>query len=184
MAKLVSKTYGEALFELAVEEGKEEELLQEIKELKEILDANPDFGKLMNHPRILKEEKLKVVEDVFRGHISEELLGFLHLVVMKDRYSQIDAILDYFTDEVKKEKGIGVAYVSTACCIDEAKKKEIEKRLLETTHFKKMEMHYQVEEDLIGGMVIRIGDRVVDSSVKTKLYELQRQLLKVQLSSN
>ena len=42
-------------------------------------------------------------------------------------------------------------------------------------------MHYQVEEDLIGGMVIRIGDRVVDSSVKTKLFELQRELLKVQL---
>ncbi len=181
MAKLVSKTYGEALFELAVEEGKEEEFLQEIKALKEILDANPDFGKLMNHPKILKEEKLKVVEEVFKGHISTELLGFLHLVVAKDRYSEIDAILDYFIDEVKKEKGIGVAYVSTACGIDEAKKKEIEERLLATTHFKKMEMHYQVEEDLIGGMVIRIGDRVVDSSVKTKLYELQRQLLKVQL---
>ena len=44
-----------------------------------------------------------------------------------------------------------------------------------------MEMHYQVDEDLIGGMVIRIGDRVVDSSVRTKLFELQRELLKVQL---
>ena len=169
MAKLVSKTYGEALFELAVEEGKEEEFLQEIESLKEILDANPDFGKLMNHPKILKEEKLKVVEEVFKGHISKELLGFLHIV------------LDYFIDEVKKESGIGVAYVSTACGINEAQNKEIEERLLATTHFKKMEMHYQVEDDLIGGMVIRIGDRVVDSSVKAKLYELQRQLLRVQL---
>ena len=102
MAKLVSKTYGEALFELAVEEGKEEEFLQEIESLKEILDANPDFGKLMNHPKILKEEKLKVVEEVFKGHISKELLGFLHIVVAKDRYPEIDAILDYFIDEVKK----------------------------------------------------------------------------------
>ena len=89
MAKLVSKTYGEALFELAVEEGKEEEFLQEIESLKEILDANPDFGKLMNHPKILKEEKLKVVEEVFKGHISKELLGFLHIVVAKDRYPEI-----------------------------------------------------------------------------------------------
>ena len=181
MAKLVSKTYGEALFELAVEEGQDEEFLQEIEALKKILDTNPDFGKLMNHPNILKEEKLKVVEEVFKGHISRELIGFLHVVVTKDRYSEIDAILNYFIDEEKKKKGIGVVYVSTAYSIDEAKKKEIEERLLATTHFKKMEMHYQVEEDLIGGMVIRIGDRVVDSSVKTKLYELQRQLLKVQL---
>lgn len=131
MAKLVSKTYGEALFELAVEEGKEEEFLQEIESLKEILDANPDFGKLMNHPKILKEEKLKVVEEVFKGHISRELLGFLHLVVAKDRYPEIDAILNYFIDEVKKEKGIGVAYVSTACGIDEAKRKKLKNDCLQ-----------------------------------------------------
>lgn len=181
MAKLVSKTYGEALFELAVEEGREEEFLEEIEALKGILDSNPDFGRLMNHPKILKEEKLQVLKEVFEGQISKELLGFLHLIVVKDRYAQIDEILSYFVDEIKKHKGIGVAYVSTACSIDEAKAKEIEERLLATTHFRKMEMHYQVEEDLIGGMVIRIGDRVVDSSVKTKLYELERQLLKVQL---
>lgn len=181
MAKLVSKTYGEALFELAVEEGKEDEFFEEIQELKSILDANPDFAKLMNHPKILKEEKLKVLEEVFQGRVSKEILGFLYLIVSKDRYSEIDHILTFFIDEIKKKKGIGVAYVSTAAMIDEAKKKEIEDKLLATTKFQKMEMHYQVEEDLIGGMVIRIGDRVVDSSVKTRLYELQRQLLKVQL---
>ena len=181
MAKLVSTTYGEALFELAVEEGREDEFLSEIAQLKELLDANPDFGKLMNHPKILKEEKLKVLEEVFGGRISKELLGFLHLVVSKDRYGDIDAILDFFISEVKKLKGIGIAYVTTAADLNEAKKKEIEAKLLATTSFQKMEMHYQVDEDLIGGMVIRIGDRVVDSSVRTKLFELQRELLKVQL---
>ncbi|MDO4463564.1 MAG: ATP synthase F1 subunit delta [Bacillota bacterium] len=181
MAKLVSTTYGEALFELAVEEGREEEFLSEVAQLKSLLDENPDFGKLMNHPKILKEEKLKVLEEVFGGRISKELLGFLHLVVSKDRYGDIDAILDFFISEVKKLKGIGIAYVTTAADLNEAKKKEIEAKLLATTSFQKMEMHYQVDEDLIGGMVIRIGDRVVDSSVRTKLFELQRELLKVQL---
>ena len=181
MAKLVSTTYGAALFELAVEEGREEEFLSEVAQLKSLLDENPDFGKLMNHPKILKEEKLKVLEEVFGGRISKELLGFLHLVVSKDRYGDIDAILDFFISEVKKLKGIGIAYVTTAADLNEAKKKEIEAKLLATTSFQKMEMHYQVDEDLIGGMVIRIGDRVVDSSVRTKLFELQRELLKVQL---
>ena len=76
---------------------------------------------------------------------------------------------------------LGVAYVTTALALSEAKKKEIEDRLLSTTSFKKMEMHYQVEEDLIGGMVIRIGDRVVDSSVRSKLFKMQRELLKTQI---
>ena len=71
--------------------------------------------------------------------------------------------------------------MTTALALTEAKKKEIEDRLLSTTSFKKMEMHYQVEEDLIGGMVIRIGDRVVDSSVRSKLFKMQRELLKTQI---
>lgn len=181
MAKLVGTTYGGALFELAVEEGREDEFLAEITQLKELLKENPDFGKLMDHPKILKEDKLKVLEEVFKGRISEELLGFLYLIVSKDRYSEIDSILNYFIDEVKSLKGIGIAYVTTAIDLSEVKKKEVEERLLATTSFKKMEMHYQVDEDLIGGMVIRIGDRVVDSSVKNKLFELQRELLKVQI---
>lgn len=179
MAKLVSKTYGEALFELAVEESREDEFLAEIVALRAILDENPDFGKLMNHPKILKEEKLEVISQVFQGRISDELRGFLHLVVSKDRYSEIDAILDYFVDEVKRLKGIGIAYVTTAIHLTEAKKKEIESKLLATTSFQKMEMHFSVDEDLIGGMVIRIGDRVIDSSIQTSLFEMRRQLLKV-----
>ena len=148
---------------------------------KGILKENPEFGSLMNHPKILKEEKLKVLEDVFSGRISRELLGFLHLVVAKDRYGEIDGILDFFIGKVKQHQGIGIANVATAVSLNEDQKKEIENKLLATTPFDRMEMHYQVEEDLIGGMVIRIGDRVVDSSVKTKLFELQRELLKVQL---
>ena len=157
MAKLVGATYGEALFELAVDEGKENELLDEVCALKELLSENPDFGSLMNHPKVLKEEKLKVLENVFDGRLSKELLGFLHLIVSKDRYGEIDSILDFFISEVKRVKGIGIAYVTTAMDLNEAKKTEIEQKLLSTTSFTKMEMHYQVDEDLIGGMVIRIG---------------------------
>lgn len=178
MAKLVSKTYGEALFELAVEEGREDNLLEEIMALKKILKENPDFEKLMNHPKILKEDKLAVLDRVFKGELSDELTGFLRIIVTKDRYKEIDAILDYIILEIKKKKGIGIAYVTTAVPLNEAKQKEVEQKLLATTAFKKMEMHFQVEEELIGGVIIRIGDRVVDSSIRTKLYEMRRQLLK------
>ena len=135
----------------------------------------------MNHPKVLKEDKLEVLEAVFKGRVSEELVGFLHLIVSKDRYGEIDSILDYFINEVKQVKGIGVAYVATARDLSEAKKKEGEQKLLSTTSFTRMEMHYQVDESLIGGMVIRIGDRVVDSSIRSKLSGLERELLKVQL---
>ena len=181
MAKLISKTYGDALFELAVEKDKVDVLLEEIEQLQEVLAKNNEFGKLMNHPKIIKEEKIQVAKDVFEGRISEELLGFLTIIITKDRYKDIDAILEYFVAEVKRYKGIGIATVTTAVPLKEEQCKKIEQRLLDTTQYTKMEMHYDLDESLIGGMVVRIGDRVVDSSIKTKLSELQKELLKVQL---
>ena len=181
MAKLISKTYGDALFELAVEEEKVDVLLGEITQLQEVLAANEEFGRLMNHPKIIKEEKIQVARNVFGGRVSDELLGFLTIIISKDRYRDIDAILDYFIAEVKRYKGIGVAMVTTAVPLKDEQCKKIEQRLLDTTEYAKMEMHYNLDQSLIGGMVIRIGDRVVDSSIKTKLSELQKDLLKIQI---
>ena len=181
MAKLISKTYGDALFSLAVEESKVDVLLEEIEQLQEILRENQEFDKLMEHPKINKEEKLSVTESVFKGRVSDELLGFLTIVISKDRYQDMDEILSYFIDEVKRYKGIGIATVTTAVPLKEEQCKKIEQRLLDTTQYKSMEMHYETDGSLIGGMVIRIGDRVVDSSISTKLNELQRELLQVQI---
>lgn len=181
MAKLVSKTYGEALFELAVEEGKEDALLEEVSAIKKVLDENPDFSKIMDHPKILKEDKLETLENVFKGRISEDLLGFLHLIVLKDRYSEIDSILEYFIEEIKNLKGIGKAVVTTAVILDDDAKTKVYDKLVETTKYNSMEIEYEVDETIIGGMIIRIGDRVVDSSIQTKLNKLQRELLQIQV---
>ncbi len=181
MAKLISKTYGDALFELAVEEEKVDVLSEEILEVKKVLDENQEFGRLMNHPKIIKEEKIQLAQQVFGDRISKEIMGFLTIIISKDRYRNIDEILDYFIAEVKKYKGIGVATVTTAVPLKEEQRKSVEKKLLDTTEYKSMEMHYETDASLIGGMIIRIGDRVVDSSIRTKLTELERTLLKVQV---
>ena len=82
MAKLISKTYGDALFELAVEKNKVDVLFGEIGQLKEVLSENDEFGRLMNHPKIIKEEKIQVAKNVFEGRISDELLGFITIIIM------------------------------------------------------------------------------------------------------
>ena len=111
MAKLVSQTYGEALFELAMEQDKIDVFTEEIDVISEVLAKNPDFSKLMNHPKIDKENKLEIVDNVFLGRIDKELVGFLRLLITKGRYADLDSILQYFRNAVKEEKGIGVAYV-------------------------------------------------------------------------
>ena len=183
MAKLVTKTYADALFTLATEEKRVDEIYDEILVLKEVLAQNPDLSKLMNHPNIDKEEKLNTISGIFKGRVSDEVLGFLIQIVTKDRYNEIDGILDCFIDEVKDYKKIGVAYVITPNELSEAQKARVKKRLLETAGYAEMEINYSIDESLIGGMKIRIGDRVVDSSVSTKLNRLASSLRKLQLDN-
>ena len=181
MAKLVSKTYGDAMFELAKEENRLDDFYQETRELIKILDENEELIQLMTHPQVLKEEKIKVMEEIFHGRISAELVGLFRMMVEKDRFGDVRQVLDYFIDQVKEEKQIGTAYVTSAMDLTQNQKDAVEKRLLETTKYETFEMHYDTDATLIGGMVIRIGDRVVDSSIRTKLDRLTAELSKIQL---
>ena len=183
MAKLVSKTYGEALYEIAMESGVDRagELLEEIRGIRELLAANPQFDELMKHPGIPKQDKLQVVDNVFKGRVSDELTGLFEVVVSKERYGDLPAIFAHFIERVKEQQRVGVAYVTTAVPLSAAQRSAVEAKLLETGGYRKMELNYQVDTSIIGGMIIRIGDRVVDSSVRTKLNGLTKQLLQIQL---
>jgi F-type H+-transporting ATPase subunit delta len=181
MAKLISKTYGEALYEVATETGREEEFLNELNEVVKVMEDNADFGRLILHPSIPKQEKLRFTGEVFRGRLSDEMVGFLLTLVEKERFSSLKAIAEYYTQRYKEAKGIGVAYVTTPSPLGDAGRASVEAKLLETTDYKQMEMHYETDPDLIGGIIIRIGDRVADGSVRNKLNELKQELLQVQL---
>lgn len=183
MAKLVSKTYGDALLELAKETGKEDLFLEEAEGIKKVLIENVDFVKMMNHPQISREEKEVVIENVFKGRVSDDMTGFLRLLVTNGRFSELESVLDYVIAEIKDYKKIGVAYVSTPLELSDKQKADVEKKLLDTTGYTKMEMNYSIDESLIGGMTIRIKDRVVDSSIKTKLLQLKKELKQIKLDA-
>lgn len=182
MAKLVSKTYGDALFAVAKESNRIDEFFEEVQGLLEVIESSNDLNQLMDSPKIVKEEKEKIIETAFENRVSKEIIGLMRLLIAKDHYGDMPSVLEHFIALVKEEKKIGIAYVTTAVKLDGGQKQEVEKKLLETTKYTSFEMHYTCDETLIGGMVIRIGDRVVDSSIKTKLYELSRNLKNIQLA--
>lgn len=181
MAKLIEKVYGEALFELALEEGRMESLLQEVQEVKQVLLANPELAKLMQHPGVPEDEKEQILEEIWGERVSREITGLMLLLLKKEHYKELPQVLDYFIAQVQEKEKIGIAYVKTAVPLSKEQESRVEKRLLETTSYKSFEMHFDVDASLIGGMVIRIGDRVLDSSVRTKLQNLSRQLYQVRV---
>ena len=182
MAKLVSKTYGQALFELALEENALEQILEEEAFVKEVFAENEDLVTLLNHPKISKDEKIQVVENSFKGKISDTMVGFLVTVVTKERYDELNNIFQYLEEKVKEYKNIGVVSVTTAVKLTEEQKVQLTNRLLEVTSFKQLEFNYEVNPDIIGGMILRIGDRVVDSSIRTEIDQMAKSLSKIQLS--
>ena len=102
-------------------------------------------------------------------------------LVTKERYGSLKAIFAYFTELVRESEGMGTAYVSTAVELTKEQKQAVREKLLQTTSYQSFDVYYHVDPTLIGGMVIRVGDRVVDSSIRTKLEDMKKQLLNIQL---
>jgi F-type H+-transporting ATPase subunit delta len=182
MAKLVSKVYGDALFEEALRKQEVDALFEEVRGLQAVWRENQSLAELLDNPKIVKEEKNGIIKNIFDGRVSDDLMGFLAVVVGKGRQKEIPAICEYFINAVKEYKKIGVAHVTSAVELNKGQKARLLEKLLDTTRYVDFEMDYQIDPSIIGGMVIRIGDRVVDSSIKTQIYELRRSLLKLQLA--
>ena len=182
MAKLVEGSYGDALFELALEQNNLDSIAEQVDVLAQSFAGNPELLKLLNHPKISKEEKVSVIENIFKGRFSDDIVGFLVIITEKDRGAEIEGILNYFQAKVREYKKIGVARVVSATGLNADQKAKIEAKLLQQTSYESFEVEYSVDASLIGGMVIRIGDRVVDSSIRTKLDTMTKNLRKVSLS--
>ena len=183
MAKLVAKTYGEALFQLALENGELDLIHEEIQVAFEVLKKSDDLIRFLNHPNVSKDEKINALEEMFQGKFSNTTIGFFVIIVEKGRYNELYSIFEYFIQLVREHKKFGTAYVASATELTMEQKEKIENKLLKTTDYISIDMEYSVDPSLLGGLVIRIGDRVVDSSLRLKLDLLKKELLKIQLAN-
>ena len=183
MAKLVSKVYGDALFSLALEENKLESLWKETAQMQQILKENPEFLSVLRHPEVPQKKKISAFAEVFGQDVSKEIMGLLNVMVKKGRVREIHSVLEYCDTQVKEYLKIGVVEVATPMPLSEEQKKQIENKLLEVSEYETVSVDYRIEKSLLGGIVIRIGNRVLDNSIRSKLDRMTRELSKVKLSS-
>lgn len=177
MAGVASTVYGLALFELAKEKRKLEELYPQVVMVRELIIENDEILSLFENPKITVSEKKEIVEEVFKGRVDDMITGCLMTAVDKRRYDEIIPLLEYFILAYKQEKHIGILHVTSAYELDADTKKKIENRIISVTDYVSLEADYTVDKSIIGGLVLRIGDRVVDSSIKRSLEDLKSGLL-------
>ena len=176
MAKLVSKVYGDAYVSVVSEKNNLIDALEEIKSVKNIFTENNEIMGLLDSPKMDDEEKVSFLKGIFEHHISDDSMGLLLTVIEKKRQAELSAIFDYIIDCIKELLLIGKATITTALPLDDAKKERIVEELIKSSRYKSLEAKFIVDESILGGIVIRIGDRVVDSSVKTRIEKMRKML--------
>lgn len=178
MVELVATRYGTAMFELALETNQVELIRDQLTWVKEVLSTETEFYRLLNHPKVTMNNKIKMVEDTFSEHVSKDIIGLFVIVIRKGRASELMDIMDYCLEEIERHLGIVQAYVESAVSLTDKQVEAIQKKLEDSTK-KKVILHVSVNEDLIGGLVIRIGDRIVDNSIRGKMDTITKELLLV-----
>lgn len=181
MAQLVIKRYATALFDIAKEKEAIDAFEEQVKTIYEIIKQQPEFISLLDHKRISHEEKIKLLETTFEGRVNNELVGLLILLVTKKRQIYILDILQEFLRLVKEAKGQVKATLTSAIPLSNEQLAQIKAKLEKSTQ-KTIELETVIDKSIIGGMIIRVGDKVVDSSIKGKLNGLKSQLSNLRLA--
>ena len=117
-----------------------------------------------------------MVDAVFAGNADPLITGAISALLEKGHGRELANVLERFTDLALEEEKIGVAKVCSAVELSDDQKERIRKKLLDTTDYTSMRIRYEVDPKLIGGLIIQLGDRVVDSSLSSKLAKMRRDL--------
>lgn len=175
MSTKAAKRYANAFLGLAIEEDILEKTKEDMLLIKNTIDASSDLQLFLKNPIIKKDHKRTAVKKIFEGKIQDITFELYELLARKDRESLLEDISKKFIELYNQHKGIIKVGVTSANKLEEAQLKALKKNIERTTG-KKVEFKTNVEEELIGGLRIRIEDTVVDGSVKYKLSQLKERL--------
>ncbi|MCW3075819.1 MAG: synthase delta subunit [Bacteroidetes bacterium] len=172
---IVASRYAKSLLDLAVETKQLEEVIKDMRLVKEVCSQNSDFETMLQSPIVKTDKKQAIFKAVFGGKISKTTLAFLNLIAVKRREGYLPAIAKSFDEHYKLYKNITTVKVTSAITLDEKLKNQV-MELVKKTVNGDIELIEKVDASLIGGFVLTIDDKQVDQSVKRKLNDLRKTL--------
>ena len=172
-----SKSYALALYELAKETSDLPSVEEGMKAIDKLIRENSDFKEMILSPTISKENKQEVIFSIAdKNNFSQTLKKFLGFVAIKNRLFFLSKIIDSFLNLVSNEKGELKAKLISSKKLSIEEKQKINNEL--SKDFKsQLDINYKHDPDLIAGLIIQIGSVMVDTSIKTKLKKLEKNML-------
>lgn len=172
---IIVDRYAKAMMELADRQNLHDDINRDLYLLKDLVKSNGELTALIEHPLISSEDKKDVLEQILNGEITESVLNLVRVLADGNRLLIMPLIADYYNAILSKKRNIDTAEVITALPIDETTLERV-KQKLENLFQKKVNVKSLVDEAIIAGMVIKISDKVIDGSVKTKFDNMKKQL--------
>ena len=162
---------------MAEEKNKVDEFMNDLETICNLIDNDKDFFTVIKHPQISTRKKKEIFINIFKDKIDEELLSFLLILIEKKRISHIRKKLDQMKEIYLEKHNTLEAVVKSAVPLLDEEVNQL-KGKIETKYNKKIQMKLVVDKTLLGGLYVRVGDDVIDGTVKSKLDEMKEIMLK------
>jgi F-type H+-transporting ATPase subunit delta len=168
--------YARALLQLANESKQADPIRQELKALREILDANPTFATLLGDLGVSESTRGRLIQRTFNGRVSPTLMNFLGLLNSKGRVGLLREIIDTYEDLMEEQIGNVEVDVTVAQRLTPEQLEQVRQRVSKALG-RNAVVHQYVDDSIIGGLVLRVQDKLMDASVKYQLEMMRRRLM-------
>jgi F-type H+-transporting ATPase subunit delta len=169
--------YAKSLIDLAIEQNKLQEVYGDMKFLSSVTDSTPDFVSILKSPVIPTHQKEKIIEAITTGRVSEVTALFIRLLMRKTRESNLPQIVKAFIEQYNTLKNIHPVKITTAVPISQELKDAIVAKIKADPELQNIELKEYVQDSLIGGFKLELGDLLVDASISHDLHDIKKQFL-------
>lgn len=172
---MIATRYAKSLLDLAVEQNLLDNTLEDMKLFKQALE-NRDFFLLLKSPIVQQDKKISIIKAIFGDKVQNLSLEFFSILARKGRENLLPEITSEFFNQYKDFKNISTVIVTSASPMSKSQLDELKKKLAKSSVVKEnIELITNIDENLIGGMVIEIGDKMYNASIVNKLSSLKKE---------
>src|SRR4051812_33773325 len=173
----VARRYANALADVVLKSGEIEPVRTELKQWQTVFEENENLNTVFGNPAITHADKRKVLDQLIsRAKPSKTTSNFLRILSDNGRISELGAINERFAAVLEERSGVVSAAITSARDLP-ADERSAFKTNLEKLTGKRVEINYGIDQEIIGGVITRIGSTVYDGSVKTRLDTLKEQMI-------
>jgi len=180
MESVIAEKYAVALMRVAQEQKKVNEIAVEMQAIQQLMSRDPDLKAKMEHPQVKPQEKMESLQKTLSQKLSQTMVNFLLLLITKKRVKYLGWVADHYERLWYESQGKAMARVVTAFPLEAAQKKSLTEKLSKTFGVT-VDVREEVRPDLIGGMMVYIGDQRMDGSILGQLEKMKQRLVRMEL---